>query len=99
MRVDLPAPFSPITAVTSPARMVTSTSSRTVVRPYTLVRPLPTSNGGAAPSPGRPTFCGIFRSGTTALIRSVDRLGSGPPVRRDLLDEVTQVRLVDTDQL
>src|SRR5690625_752373 len=37
MRVDLPAPFSPITACTSPARTSSVTSESTVTAPYALV--------------------------------------------------------------
>src|SRR5262245_25586692 len=78
MRVDLPAPFSPTTACTSPRRAANVTRSRARVPPKCLV----ISRASSANSDIRPLLSGVNSSRGPATPRHVDRPPNVESMRR-----------------
>src|SRR5947209_13053542 len=92
--VDLPAPFSPTIACTRPPLTVRSTSFKTVVLPYLFVRPLATS---VVTTHTHRSTCATrpFRSALALRASGRQLCRAHPPRRGDVLDERTEIRLID----
>src|SRR6266568_2224344 len=91
IRVDLPAPFSPISACTSPGRSSRETSSFATTPGKRFVMPSSTTKGGALPRPARslsPIVVGR-RPGRLRLLRNLDRPADDVlPVLLQLSDDI-----------
>src|SRR5579875_3632316 len=88
MSVDLPAPFSPISASTSPFCRTSSTSRNTATPENALPMPRIASNGGAPVIPGTPPRRASqqpVRLQDRIAIRLVDGHGGERDLMRDLL--------------
>src|SRR6476661_1969867 len=96
IRVDLPAPFSPMRACTSPGRSSKETSSFATTPGKRFVMPSSTTKGGAPSRPALPSSLIVVGRRWTGLrlVRNLDRpVDDVLPVQLDRCDDVRSHQL------